>query len=1426
MHKITIYKTNFLNFKRLFLLVVLFSLSFVNAFAIDEMAELYSRLYTKYYTEIKGDATLLTSQQTDGRWADINYADNSLTNWEPVVHLSRLKSMSKSYCEQTDKQSALSISLLAGIEKGLSTWYIAGCKSTNWWYNDIGQQLEIGPILALMKNYLQTATIATGCSYLRVSSGAEGTNLVWEAAGMLIRGAVLNNTTYITSGVNYIHTAIVPCAKGIEGIQTDNAFLFHGQQLYNGGYGQSLITDVTNWMYIMRGLSMGFGATDIGTIRNLVLDGNQWLIRRGQYDFGVAGRLISRKGGIGSSNMIANLTNLIGVDPTSSVVYQNMINHINGTKDDVLNGNKIFFTADYMAQRRPSYHLSVKMCSARTNGSEYLNGENAMGFWLPFGATCLMKDAGEFSNIFPLWNWTRVPGTTAAEQIPVFSAGLNQSKTFVGGVSNGQCGVAAMELSKQSVYAKKSWFMFNNETVCLGAGISSTNVNNVNTSLAQSVLKGAVTVDGTTLATTATDTVFNNVKWVFHDNVSYVFPQASNINISKSSRTSSWSNINPTQSTTPITNSIFNVWMPHGLNPSNATYSYIIVPDIVLANVQSYSDNLPIKILSNSSSLQSVTQTVQKLTGAVFFAIGSLVVDGGLTVSVDQPCAMLIDQSKNPIELTVSDPSQVKTSINVTLKFAYNPTEIINFVLPTADSTGASVTKTSATVIMPYPQILPIDYSQFFAPTAINANDTDLVRDIYANQTPTPVPATPILANEWTAQYTATPLVSPTVENSTLSYSGYIDNNAGKAVVFPQATPTRNFSFYPLTTSTTAYTGKPFYLSALINLSSFRTADAFLMFGSQYLGTYQRGKVQVVTNGMGYSVGVQFNAETAVNGATLLNKNQTYLIVAKITPMSSGTETLSVFVNPLLGGTEPVTPEATTTVATATLLNIKGIALRATFTGKMGGFRFSDNWADVVKQVTSTITSFTPTTGAAGTIVTLTGVNLTETTAVNIGGTPATSVTVVNSTTVTAVVANGASGIISATTPDGIANSEGTFTFIPSPTITSFTPTNGAVGTVVSITGTNLLGTTAVSIGGTPVASFTVVNSTTVTAVITNGISGNIDITTPGGTVTSSGIFTITYPQTLPIDYKQFFSPTAINANGIDLVRDVYANTSTAPILPNEWTAQSVLVSPTVQSSTLCYSNYIDNNLGKEIVFPASINRNNVFYPLTASTTAYTGKAFFLSTLINISSFRSSDPFLMFGSQYLGTYQRGKVQVVTNGAGYSLGVQFNAETPVNGTTILNKNQTYLVVVKITPSVIGTETLSVFVNPTIGDTELVTPEATISIPTAQLLYIKGINLRATFTGKMAGLRFSDNWADVVKKDTVTGFAQPIIDNSIIVSGKTIITREFGTIQVYNLQGIKLVEVKDVCQFIANFANGLYIVRFTNEKGECVSRKFTF
>ncbi len=75
----------------------------------------------------------------------------------------------------------------------------------------------------------------------------------------------------------------------------------------------------------------------------------------------------------------------------------------------------------------------------------------------------------------------------------------------------------------------------------------------------------------------------------------------------------------------------------------------------------------------------------------------------------------------------------------------------------------------------------------------------------------------------------------------------------------------------------------------------------------------------------------------------------------------------------------------------------------------------------------------------------------------------------------------------------------------PYPKITGFSPAQAGTGTVVRIVGENLSSASSVTFGGTPAASFAVVSATQVDAVLAAGASGEIAITTAGGTVFLNG---------------------------------------------------------------------------------------------------------------------------------------------------------------------------------------------------------------------------------------------------------------------------------------------------------------------------------
>jgi len=184
------------------------------------------------------------------------------------------------------------------------------------------------------------------------------------------------------------------------------------------------------------------------------------------------------------------------------------------------------------------------------------------------------------------------------------------------------------------------------------------------------------------------------------------------------------------------------------------------------------------------------------------------------------------------------------------------------------------------------------------------------------------------------------------------------------------------------------------------------------------------------------------------------------------------------------------------------------------------------------------ISSFTPSNGAVGVQVTITGANFSGASTVQFNGAIASTFTVDSATQIRAVVPNGGStGKISVTTAGGTALSVADFTVGASPaapTITSFTPSSGIVGTEVTITGSNFSGASSVKFNTTTASTFTVDSATQIRATVRSGATtGKISITTAGGTVQSAADFTITGGGTVTLtfnpgedSYVQLTTPT------------------------------------------------------------------------------------------------------------------------------------------------------------------------------------------------------------------------------------------------------------------------------------------------------------
>src|SRR6266508_5022316 len=167
------------------------------------------------------------------------------------------------------------------------------------------------------------------------------------------------------------------------------------------------------------------------------------------------------------------------------------------------------------------------------------------------------------------------------------------------------------------------------------------------------------------------------------------------------------------------------------------------------------------------------------------------------------------------------------------------------------------------------------------------------------------------------------------------------------------------------------------------------------------------------------------------------------------------------------------------------------------------------------------VPTFSPSSGIVGSTVTISGTFNSTVTGVRFNTSSLVTPTNPSTTGATAVVPAGATtGPIHVYTAAGQKTSATNFTVtpVPAPTISSFTPLFGPVGTSVVITGTNFSGTvsgasfttSSVKFNTTTATTFTVNSATQITATVPTGATtGKISVTTPGGTATSATNFTV-----------------------------------------------------------------------------------------------------------------------------------------------------------------------------------------------------------------------------------------------------------------------------------------------------------------------------
>jgi hypothetical protein len=218
--------------------------------------------------------------------------------------------------------------------------------------------------------------------------------------------------------------------------------------------------------------------------------------------------------------------------------------------------------------------------------------------------------------------------------------------------------------------------------------------------------------------------------------------------------------------------------------------------------------------------------------------------------------------------------------------------------------------------------------------------------------------------------------------------------------------------------------------------------------------------------------------------------------------------------------------QANITVHSMTSLDVKVPALASTGTVQVTNPSGTGTSAAIFTVVDpSSALTFSPASGAFGSSITITGFDFDNTSMVKFNGVTVGSGGFIldSETSIRAQVpASSATGKITVTTGNVTLTSSQDFIVIQPPSIKSFSPPSGPVGTQVVVIGSNFDKAT-VKLNGTPINTGLVVTSNTISFDVPTGAgTGPITIETVAGNASSAGNFTV-----IPPPQITFFTPSS-----------------------------------------------------------------------------------------------------------------------------------------------------------------------------------------------------------------------------------------------------------------------------------------------------------
>ncbi|NOU65483.1 hypothetical protein GC096_15720 [Paenibacillus sp. LMG 31461] len=577
-------------------------------------------------------------------------------------------------------------------------------------------------------------------------AGLTGANRVWACYIKIQSGIIVKNSAKIIEGRDQLSSVFDYVTSG-EGVYSEGSFIQHTAFIpYNGGYGTALLDNLTKIMYVVAGSTWDIVDPDVNNIYQWIYTAFEPLYYNNSMFDNVRGRGIA-----GYRDDDKGLTSIKAIGPsvvrmalsapnasdraayksmvkkwlleaTSPTKYADLVMMSDIVQAKLIEGdtsvtpraplimNKQYPNMARTVHHRPGFAFGISMSSNRIANYEQINDVNLRGWHTGDGMTYLYNsDLKQYKDSY--WstvNSYRMPGTTV-NQNTTAAANAKNPNSWVGGTEvAGLYGATGMQYTANgyNLTAKKSWFMFDDEIVSLGSGITSTDNKVVETIVDNRKLNSsgnnAITVNGaaksTALGWSETMTGVNRIHLagsVAGSDVGYYFPTTTVLKGLREARTDQWSSINQynlgTDYTTNFTRNFMNLWFDHGMNPTNAGYAYVLLPGKSSSQVDTYAANPDITVVENSTAAQAVQENSLGILGINFWNDASKTVSG---VTSNKKASVMVRTTENGTEVSVSDPTLSNTgTIQLTLTQPLGPVAYKDSRI-TASMSGGTTTLT------------------------------------------------------------------------------------------------------------------------------------------------------------------------------------------------------------------------------------------------------------------------------------------------------------------------------------------------------------------------------------------------------------------------------------------------------------------------------------------------------------------------------------------------------------------------------------------------------------------------------------------------------------------------------------------------------------------------------------------------------------